>query len=67
METDIVTIVSDLVNTVGMWAVFAWLYVSEKKSHEKTRTQWVEDLRDIAGMRPHLGTTPPPPPTAALP
>ena len=63
MEAEFVSTLSDLMSSVGMWAVFAWLYLSERKEHNKTRRLWNEDLRDIAGMRPHLiGKNPPPPP-----
>lgn len=27
----------DIIQQVGMWAVFAWLYISEKKDHNETR------------------------------
>jgi len=39
-----------LVQTVGMWAVFAVLYVQERRSHDSTRRLWNDDLREIAGL-----------------
>lgn len=28
-----------VIRDVGMWAVFAWLYISEKKDHAQTRRE----------------------------
>lgn len=60
MENELVSVITDLASTVGMWAVFAWLYISERKAHDKTRRLWNEDLRDIAGLKTTLGNVPPP-------
>lgn len=43
--------ISNLIQDIGIWAMFAWLYVQEKKAHNQTRNQYREDLREIAGMR----------------
>lgn len=49
----------EIFNSVGIWAVFALLFYQERKAHENTRNLWVEDLRDIAGLRQHLTSAPP--------
>lgn len=59
MESEVVSVLSELISTVGMWAVFAYLYIQERKEHNKTRKMWNEDLRDIAGLSPRLGNPPP--------
>ena len=51
----------EIFNSVGIWAVFALLFYQERKAHENTRKLWVEDLRDIAGLKQHLGNVPPSP------
>ena len=61
MENEIVTFIADLFSSVGMWAVFAYLFVQERKAHDRTRRQHNEDLREIAGLTKPL-TKPPPPP-----
>lgn len=43
--------VSNLIQDLGIWILFAWLYINEKKAHNETRKQYREDLREIAGMR----------------
>ena len=50
MENEIVMIITDLFSSVGMWAVFAYLFIQERKSHDATRRQHNEDLREIAGL-----------------
>jgi len=47
-------IIIDLVQSVGMWAVFAWLYHQEKQAHNETRKSYFEDLRELAGGKPQL-------------
>ena len=61
MDTDIVSVLSDLVSNVGMWGVFAFLYISERKAHDKTRRHWNEDLREVAGLTKPLAKNPPAP------
>ena len=54
-----------VVNSLGMWALFFYLYWDERKSHQKTRDELthreqaardahMSDLREIAGMRADL-------------
>jgi 2-iminoacetate synthase ThiH len=51
--------------TMGLWLVFAWLYLDERKQHNRTRQDMSDrvraakdahmaDLREIAGMRVEL-------------
>ncbi len=46
--------VLDVVQSLGLWSIFAWLYLQEKKAHQTTREQYREDLREIANLRSHL-------------
>ncbi len=50
MEAELIDVLSGLVSSVGMWAVFAYLYINEKRAHELTRNRYYDDLRTIAGM-----------------
>jgi len=49
-----ITQVLNIVQSAGMWVVFLYLYVSEKKSHNETREQYRKDLREISGLRQNL-------------
>lgn len=44
----------EIVQSVGMWAIFAYLYLNERRHHDDTKKAYIEDMRDIAGMRPTL-------------
>ena len=55
----------DIIQQVGLWAIFAWLYVQEKRDHAETRrnlyaqleaakSSHMADIREIAGMRQNL-------------
>lgn len=46
--------VSNLIQDIGIWVLFAWLYIQEKKAHAETIRQHQNDLREIAGMRSNL-------------
>jgi len=52
----------EIVQTVGMWAVFAVLFLQERKAHDETRRNWNDDLREIAGLTRPLVRLPPTPP-----
>jgi len=54
MEQDAFNTLMQLVQSVGMWAVFAYLYIQERKAHDDTRRLWLDDLRDIAGLKRSL-------------
>jgi len=55
METVDFAQIVDLIQQLGIWIVFAWLYVNEKKAHQHTREQYREDLREIANLRQNIG------------
>lgn len=57
--------ITGFVQDVGIWVLFAWLYVQEKKAHEASRQRYdiqlqelrmrhTDDLREIAGLRQNL-------------
>jgi len=54
MEQAQFEVLMSIVQSVGMWAVFAWLYITERKAHDDTRQRWLDDLRDIAGLKASL-------------
>jgi len=54
---DDINLIWDIVQSLGMWAIFAWLYVNEKNAHKETRKEYREDLREIAGIRQSLTNT----------
>lgn len=43
-----------LVERFGMWIFFASLFLIERKAHAETRKLWLDDLRDIAGLKASL-------------
>lgn len=53
MESDINLLV-DLVQSFGTGIMFLYLFLKEREAHERTRTQHLIDLRDIAGMSDRL-------------
>ena len=53
MEGDFSVLV-DLVQTFGTWMIFLYLFLKEREAHERTRTQHMIDLRDIAGISDRL-------------
>ncbi len=56
MDLDVEAI-TNLIQNLGLWAIFTWLYIQEKKAHDLTREKYVNDLREIAGMRQNLAMT----------
>jgi len=52
-----VSVVIDLIREFGLWVVFAWLYSTERKTHNETRHAYFEDLRDLAGVKQTLRPT----------
>lgn len=54
METVDFAQIVNLLQDLGVWIIFAWLYVNEKKSHQHTREQYRADLREIANLRQNL-------------
>lgn len=58
METnELIKNLLDLVQSFGIWIVFMYLYINEKKAHEQTRVEYRQDLREIAGLRQNLQRT----------
>lgn len=57
--------IADLVQSFGIWILFAWLYITEKRAHEVTRDQYRDDLRRLAGMSGAVITRQPSPPGGA--
>lgn len=53
-EMELLNQIRALVQDFGIWIIFAWLYIQEKKAHQLTRDQYREDLREIANLRSNL-------------
>ena len=51
--------IADLVQSFGIWLLFAWLYIMEKQAHEVTRRQYRDDLRSWAGISDVTAVRPP--------
>lgn len=51
---DDLQMIVDAVQGVGMWVIGFALFWNERKSHEETRRNHNNDLREIAGMSPRL-------------
>lgn len=56
-DMQLISQIGNLVQGIGMWAIFAWLYIREKEAHRDTRKEYREDLREIAGIRQSLSKT----------
>jgi hypothetical protein len=39
-----------MVGDAGFWVVFAYLFINERKAHERTREAYRDDLRSAAGF-----------------
>lgn len=37
----------DVLFNIGDYAIFLWLYVTERKAHEQTRKRFEEELEDL--------------------
>ncbi len=53
-EVDPLLQITALVRDFGIWAVFLYLFLNERTAHNATRDSHMEDLREIAGMKPPL-------------
>lgn len=51
--------IADLVQSFGIWLLFAWLYITEKQAHEATRREYRADLRLWAGLAEQVIIRPP--------
>lgn len=56
-SAELFTKLVDLAQSFGIWIVFMYLYISEKRAHEQTRLEYRQDLREIAGLRQNLQRT----------
>lgn len=43
-----------LLREFGLWLIFAWLFINERRAHDETRFKYFEDLRDLAGINTKL-------------
>lgn len=53
-SSETITQILNLVQSAGMWVVFLYLYISEKKAHNETRKDYRNDLREVSGLRQNL-------------
>lgn len=53
-EVDLLTAITSVIQDVGIWAVFLYLFLDERKEHRLTQTRHQADLREVAGMRSRL-------------
>lgn len=53
-EVDPLLQITAIIQDVGIWAMFAWLFIQERTAHNVTRDKHMEDLREISGMKPPL-------------
>lgn len=42
--------ITAMIGDVGIWVAFFYLFVAERKAHEKTREAYRDDLRAAAGF-----------------
>jgi len=54
IENDPLLQLTAIIQDVGIWAVFLYLFINERTAHNATRIAHMEDLREIAGMKPPL-------------
>ncbi len=59
MDTQTIEMLGTIATQFGTGAIFLYLYLSERKNHDKTRQKYNDDLRDAAGFEPHRGLKPP--------
>lgn len=57
-EIDPILQITQVIQDVGIWAVFLYLFINERTSHNVTREKHMEDLREISGMKPALKKSP---------
>lgn len=54
METEVFTQLTAVIQDIGMFSVFLYLFIKERADHQKTRDKHIEDLREVAGMKAQL-------------
>lgn len=50
-EQETIQMLSTAFRDIGMWAIFAWLYIREKQAHNETIRHRIADLREQAGYK----------------
>lgn len=53
-EIDPILQITAIIQDVGIWAVFLYLYINERASHNATIERHMDDLREIAGLKASL-------------
>jgi hypothetical protein len=53
-EYEALSQIASLAQQFGLWVLFAWLFANERSSHQETRQKWIDDLREISGLKPTL-------------
>lgn len=53
-QSDALLQITAIIQDVGIWAMFAWLFIKEREAHMITRDKHMDDLREIAGMKKPL-------------
>jgi hypothetical protein len=43
-----------IIQDIGIWAVFMYLFINERASHTATIGRHIDDLREIAGIKARL-------------
>lgn len=56
-EIDPLLQITQVIQDVGIWAVFLYLFINERTAHNVTRDKHMEDLREISGMKPQLSSS----------
>lgn len=50
MDNPDIVFISGIIQDVGVWAIFAWLFVNERKAHTITRNAHMRDLRMLSKL-----------------
>lgn len=56
-EVEILQALVATVQDLGIWAIFAYLYINEKRAHQNTILARTDDLREIAGFKNNIHQT----------
>lgn len=46
-----------ILTQIGFAVIFLWLFWTERKAHDRTRDEYINDLKTIAGLKQQLGFT----------
>ena len=47
---DELQVITSMIGDVGIWVAFLYLFIDERKGHERTREAYRDDLRSAAGF-----------------